>query len=334
MTKSMPRSVPRLGLGFAIALSTAIALTACGSSSSSSGNSSSSGSASTQTKSPPSTGASATGPGKGKPAITIGDKNFTEEYILGELYAQALRAKGYTVTVKKSIGSSEIIDKALTSGQIQMYPEYVGTILSVLAAKNNPPSSEAATYAAAKSFEGKRGFTLLAATPYYNANSLATLPAFAQKHHLTTISDLKKIGTFSYADTPENLTRLQGVAGLKKVYGLTKLKFVPLSIGLQYPALEKGNVQTADVFSTDAQLSQTKLTILTDDKHIFGFQNVAPVLSEKLLKAEGPAFAQILNAVSAKLTIPAIRTMNAAVDLNKDDPAAVAGTFLKANKLG
>ncbi|MGI8902672.1 MAG: glycine betaine ABC transporter substrate-binding protein [Solirubrobacteraceae bacterium] len=328
----MRKSRSTFVLGFLGALCAAVALAACGSSSSSSGSSSSS---TAPTKSPAGTGpSSATGPGKGKPAITIGDKNFTEEYILGELYAQALRGQGYSVTVKKSIGSSEIIDKALTSGQIQMYPEYVGTILSVLEGKNTPPASEAATYADAKRFETKRGFTLLSATPYYNVNSLATLPSFAQKSHLTTISDLKKVGAFSYADTPENLNRLQGVAGLKKVYGLTKLKFVPLSIGLQYPALEKGNVQTADVFSTDAQLSQTKLTILTDDKHIFGFQNVAPVVSEKALKAEGPAFAQTIDAVSAKLTIPAVRSMNAAADLNKEDPAAVATAFLKANKLG
>jgi osmoprotectant transport system substrate-binding protein len=317
------RSMARFSVGSAVALCVAVALAACGSSSSSSSTSSSAGGGAT----------SGSGPGKGKPAVTIGDKNFTEEFILGQLYAQALKAKGYDVTLKNNIGSSEIIDKALTSGQIQMYPDYVGTIVSVLAKQNTQPQSEAATYAAAKRFEQGRGFTLLDATPFFDTNAIAVKPAYGQKYALKSIGDLKKAGSFKYADTPENLNRLQGVAGLRKVYGLSKLKFVPLAIGLQYPALARGDVQAADVFSTDAQLTQTKLTLLTDDKHIFGFQNVAPVVSTKVLKAEGPAFAQTINAVSSKLTLPAIRTLNAAVAVNKDDPAAVAQKFLKANGL-
>ncbi|MEA2266806.1 MAG: osmoprotectant transport system substrate-binding protein, partial [Solirubrobacteraceae bacterium] len=135
----MNRSIASMGLAAVAALSAAVVVAGCGSSSSSS--SSSSGSA------------GAGGPGKGKPSITIGDKNFTEEYILGELYAQALRAKGYSVNLKSNIGSSEIIDKALTTNNIQMYPDYVGTILSVVAHQNNPPHSAATTYQTAKGFE-------------------------------------------------------------------------------------------------------------------------------------------------------------------------------------
>jgi osmoprotectant transport system substrate-binding protein len=272
-------------------------------------------------------------PGKGKPSITIGDKNFTEEYVLGELYAQALRAKGYNVNVKSNIGSSEITDKALTSGQIDMYPDYVGTILSVVAGQDNPPASAQATYAAAKRFEESRGLTLLDPTPFYNSNALAVMPDYAQKNGLKSIEDLGKVGGFSYADTPENLHRLQGVAGLKKVYGLDKLDFKPLAIGLQYKALTRGDVDTADVFTTDAQLTRTKLTILQDTKHIFGFQNVAPVVSRKTLAAEGPEFAKTLNAVSGKLTIEAMQAMNAAVDIDKKEPKDVASAFLEANGL-
>jgi|tagenome__1003787_1003787.scaffolds.fasta_scaffold20965731_2 osmoprotectant transport system substrate-binding protein len=272
-------------------------------------------------------------PGKGKPPITIGDKNFTEEFILGELYGQALKAKGYDVTIKSNIGSSEIIDKALTSGQIDMYPDYVGTILSVVAGRNNPPGSAQATYQAAKRFEESRDLTLLEPTPFFDSNAVAVLPSYAQQHGLKNVSDLAKVGSFTYADTPENLHRLQGVAGLRKVYKLDKLKFKPLSIGLQYTALKRGDVQTADVFTTDAQLTRTKLTLLTDDKHIFGFQNVAPVVSQKVLAEQGPAFAQTINAVSAKLTNEAMRAMNAAVDIDKKEPKEVAGAFLAANGL-
>jgi osmoprotectant transport system substrate-binding protein len=311
-----------LGL-IAVVVATAMAAAGCGGGDDSSGGGGSSSSGSS---------AAAGQPGTGKPPITIGDKNFTEEFILGELYAQALRAKGFTVTVKSNIGSSEIIDKALKSGQIDMYPDYVGTIVSVLAGED-PPASKEATYAVAKRFEEKDGFTLLDPTPFFNTNSVGVMPEFAQQNGLKTIEDLEKLDSFTYADTPENLNRLQGVRGLRQVYGLENLKFRPLAIGLQYNALKRGDVDTADVFSTDAQLTQTKLVLLEDTKHIFGFQNVAPVVSRKVLREQGPAFAQTINEVSAKLTVEAMRTMNAAVDIDKQQPKEVARQFLEANQL-
>jgi osmoprotectant transport system substrate-binding protein len=313
---------PKL-LALLVAVVAALAVAGCGGDDGGGGGSASSSGASQ---------AASDQPGKGKPPVTIGDKNFTEEFILGELYAQALRAKGFTVTVKSNIGSSEIIDKALRAGRIDMYPDYVGTIVSVLAGKD-PPQSAKATYDTAKAYEEAHGFTLLEPTPFFNTNAVAVLPEFAQKNGLKTIEDLEKVGSFTYADTPENLRRLQGGKGLREVYGLKNMRFKPLAIGLQYKALQRGDVDTADVFSTDAQLTRTKLTLLEDTKHIFGFQNVAPVVSKKVLAAQGPAFAQTINAVSAKLTVDAMRSMNAAVDIDKQQPKEVARQFLQANKL-
>lgn len=273
-------------------------------------------------------------PGKGKPAITLGDKNFTEQYILGELYAQALRAKGYTVNVKSNIGSSEITDKALTSGQIDMYPEYTGVITTVLAKLSDQPASAQDTYVKAQAFEQKRGFELLDKTPFFDADGLAVEPAYAKKYKLVDVGDLKNVpGKFKFGGPPENKTRYQGVVGMQKAYGLKNIDFKPLSIGLQYKALATGKIDVAAVFTTDAQLAGGKLTVLKDSKGIFGYQNVAPVVGRKMLTAEGPAFAQTLNAVSAKLTNEAMQTMNSAVDLDKQDPADVASTFLKANDL-
>jgi osmoprotectant transport system substrate-binding protein len=263
----------------------------------------------------------------------MGVKNFTEEYTLGDLYAQALQAKGFTVTLKANIGSSEVIDKALTSGQIDMYPEYTGVILSVIEGKNLTPVSAQDAYNMAKAFEESRGFTLLNPTPFFDADALATLAPFATKNHLSTIADLKNLKSFSLAGPPENRTRYEGVVGLKEAYGLNNINFVPLAIGLQYTALDKGTVDVATVFTTDGQLQSGHYTLLTDTKHIFGFQNVAPVVSKKLLTEEGPAFAQTLNAVSALLTNHVMQQLNAAVDIDKLDPAAVAAKFLKANGL-
>jgi osmoprotectant transport system substrate-binding protein len=272
-------------------------------------------------------------PGQGKPAVTMGAKNFTEQFVLGELYAQALRAKGYQVKLKSNIGSSEIIDKALTSGQIDLYPEYTGVIATELAGAKDQPKSEEATYAAAKKFEEGRGYAVLDRTPFFDADGLAVLPKYAQKYGLQAVGDLKKAGRFSYGAPPENRTRFQGLKGMKEAYGLDNVDFKPLAIGLQYPALDAGKIDVAAIFTTDAKLAGGKYTVLKDTKGIFGFQNVTPVVKKKVLDAEGPEFADTLNAVSAKLTNQAMQSMNAAVDIDKKKPADVAQAFLKANAL-
>ena len=287
-----------------------------------------------------SSGGSSTGqqssdqPGKGKPAVTMGAKNFTEQYILGELYAQALRAKGYNVTLKSNIGSSEITDKALTSGQLDLYPEYTGVILTELAGLKKRPSDPNDAYKEAKAFQEKRGFTLLEKTPFADSDALAVKPAYAKKYGLDSVDDLKKVsGDIKLGAPPEFRTRFSGVVGLEDEYGIKNIAFRPLSIGLQYRALDAGRVDTANVFTTDGQLQKGDYVVLKDPKFIFGFQNVAPVVSEKTLKAQGPEFAATLNAVSAKLTEEAMRRMNAAVDIDKRKPAAVAKAFLEANQL-
>jgi osmoprotectant transport system substrate-binding protein len=310
-------------------LALAVGLSACGSSSSSSSSSATSSSSSASTPAP-----AASGPGVGKPAVSIGDKNFAEENILGALYAQALEAKGFKVNLKDNVGSSEIIYKALTSGQIDMYPEYTGVLLSAVAGlTKNPPSASAAAQQA-KAFLEKRGITLLDTTPFYDSNALATLPPYAKEHQLASIADLKPLGSgLKLGGPPEFATRDEGLKGLVREYGV-KPTFVPIAIELSYKALESGQVNVQNVFSTDGQLLSGKYTVLTDPKHVFGFQNVAPVVKKSVLAAEGPAFEQTLNKVSSLLTLKAIQQMNAAVSIDKQSATSVAQQFLKANGLG
>jgi osmoprotectant transport system substrate-binding protein len=297
----------------------AVAVAACGSSSKSSSSSSSS---------------SGAQPGKGKPAFTLGDKNFTEEYILGQLYKQALEAKGYTINLKNNIGSSEITDKALTSGKIDGYPEYTGVIVQELAHQNNRPTSADETYTRAKAFEAKRGFVTLAKTPFFDADALAVKPPYAKKYGLKSTADLKKVPKFIYGAPPENKTRFQGVVGMKQAYGLNNFTFKPLTIGLQYQALDQGKIDVAAVFTTDGELiNKSKYVVLTDPKGIFGYQNVTPVINKKKLAALGPEFQTTMNSVSAKLTNEAMQKMNAAVSIDKQKPADVAKAFLQANGL-
>jgi osmoprotectant transport system substrate-binding protein len=316
-----------------LAAAAVTALAACGSSNSSSTSSSASSSASSSSSAAAPSSSSAALPGTGKPAVVLGDKNFTEEYILGSLYQEALEAQGYKVTLKGNIGSSEIIWKALKSGQIQGYPEYTGTLLSAIAGQTSPPKSAQDAYNQAKAYAEKNGFTLLDQTPFYDSDALGALKSYASKHGLTTISDLKKLGKgVKLGGAPEFATRTEGLVGLKQQYGIDPT-FVPLAIGLTYKALDDGQVQVSDVFTTDPPLTTGKYTLLTDPKKVFGFQNVAPVIKQSLLAAEGPAFAATLNKVSALLTLPAIQKMNAAVALDQQAPAAVAHQFLAANGL-
>src|ERR1700722_17271331 len=160
-------------------------------------------------------------PGTGKPAVVIGDKNFAEEYILGDLYADALKTEGYSVSLKANIGSSEITWNALLAGQIQLYPEYTGEILSTIAGYTNNPTSATAAYQQASAYAKKKGLTLLKPTPFYDSDALAVTAAYAKKYHLKTISDLKKLGSkVVLGGAPTFATRFEGLLGLKKDYGI------------------------------------------------------------------------------------------------------------------
>jgi len=267
-----------------------------------------------------------------KPTIVVGNKNFTEEFILGQLYGQALAAKGFPVKYAGSLGSSELADTAIKTGKINLLPEYTGVIVLDIA-KEKSPKTASATFAAAKKFEETRGLTVLNPTPFYDTDTFTVLTSTAKKYGLKTIGDMKKVGSFTYAGFPECQTRITCLLGLKQIYGLTKVKFVPLSSISVYTLLDEGKTTGGDGFSTDPQQLSGKYTVLTDTKHIFGFQNIAPVISQKTLTAGGALLKSTVNAVSSKLTLAAMRAMNKAVAIDKKTPTAVASAFLKANGL-
>jgi osmoprotectant transport system substrate-binding protein len=272
-------------------------------------------------------------PGKGKPAVKLGTKDFTEEFVLGELYKQALEAKGYTVNLKKNIGSTEIIDKALTSGQIDGYPEYLGVSVAVVARKDIIPKSDQQTYDLAKEFYEGRGQTISQQTPFFDVDAIATTKDFADKNSLKSVADLKKLDSFTVGARPEFKSRYQGLKGMQKVYGLTNAQFKQLALGIQYQALDKGDVDSANVFSTDAQLASGKYTVLDDPKGVFGYQHVAMVMDQKKNDALGPEFFATIDEVSKLLTNDAMISMNKAVATDKQPEAEVAKKFLEANNL-
>jgi osmoprotectant transport system substrate-binding protein len=269
-----------------------------------------------------------------KQPIRIGSKNFTEQAILGELYRQALEAKGFDVVHKSDIGSTEIIHRALRRGALDMYPEYVGVLLSEIAEERSRPRGAAAAYEVAKKYERKGGFTLLPQTPFSNPNALGVKPAFAKRHNLRTIADLKRLkGIVRIGALPEFRTRYEGLDGLRAVYGLRNLRVTAVESNERYTALDNGDVDIASVFKTEGQLAGNSYVVLEDPRGLFASGHVAPIVGDEVLQAHGPSLRTAVDAVTKALTTPEMRQMNAAVDLFKRQPAEVATEFLQANNL-
>jgi osmoprotectant transport system substrate-binding protein len=275
------------------------------------------------------------GPGAGKPPITFGTKNFPEQFLLGELYTQALRAKGFHVNLKSDVGATEIIYRALTLGTLDAYPEYTGILRTVIGGETTRATNAEQAYRQAREVAGHDGIGMLDRTPFADRDVLAVKPAFARKYHLRSIPDLAGVPrAVRVSGAPEFRTRLEGYLGLQQVYGLHNIVFRPRRIGTQYAALDAGTVDAADAFTTDGQLTSTdKYVVLRDPKNLFGFQNEAPLVRQKVLDVEGPAFADTLNAVSRVLTTRVMRQMNASVALRGQSPTVVADEFLRAHHL-
>jgi osmoprotectant transport system substrate-binding protein len=263
--------------------------------------------------------------------IIVGAKNFPEQYVLGQLYRQALIAKGFKVSYKENIGSTELADTALRSGQITLYPEYTGIMLSVTFKRKTLPKTAAATYKLAKQLYERRGQTLLRQTPFQDRDVIAVTRATAKRYGLKTLADLKKVPNLTIAGFPEWETRWTGP--IARQYGVRGFDFVPLAAISAYTLLDQGDVLAADVFTTDPQLLSGKYVQLRDPKNMFGFQHVAPVVDRDLLRENGARFAATLNAVSKLLTVKAMQAMNKAVGIDKKPAAKVADAFLRANKL-
>jgi osmoprotectant transport system substrate-binding protein len=268
------------------------------------------------------------------PPIRIGTKDFTEQFILGELYSQALKAKGFDVELKRDIGSSEIVHQALRNGALDMYPEYVGVLLSEVANVTMRPASPAAAYRLAKRYEERAGFTLLAPTPLSDSNALAVKPAFSRSRGVRSIADLRRLARPKIGATPEFRTRFEGLVGLRKLYGVRRARYTQLDDAQQrYRSLDSGAVDVALVFTTESQLAGRRYVVLSDPRHLFAMQHVAPVINRKTLRTHGAGLRAAIDAVSAKLTTSAMRRMNGAVDNDKRTPRAVAMQFLREQGL-
>ncbi len=280
------------------------------------------------------TTATVTLPGAGRPPVTIGDENTPEEFLLGQLYYQALKAQGFPVSLNQSIGPTQVIQQALATGQLAMYPEYLDTWNQDVAGLTHPYMSRTDAYAAGQGYAEAHGLKLLDPTPFSDTEGIAVTFDYAVENGLQSIGDLSKVASqLTLGGPPQFQQDPNGLPAIEADYGTTPAAFKPLEIGAQYQALDQGTVQAAVVSTTDPQLLSGSYPMLSDPANVFGWGNVVPVVSTRALDAEGPVFAATINRVSALLTLDAMRELNAAVVIDNQDPATVAQQFLQQHGL-
>jgi osmoprotectant transport system substrate-binding protein len=270
--------------------------------------------------------------------ITIGSFNFGESEILANMYKGVLEKAGFTVTMKAKLGNREVVEPALESGQVDLVPEYIGTSLEFLLKKDGKTAGEAsgdadATWNKLKTEYKTKNITVLDYSPAADQNAFVVTKATADTNNLKKTSDLAPVAASMVLGGPaECPERPFCQPGLEKTYGLKFKSFKSLDAGgpLTKSALDSGAIQVGLLFSSDGSIAAKGYVVLEDDKHLQTADNVVPVLRSD--KASDKAV-QELNKVSAALTSDKLAALNKQVDVDKADPAEVATTFLKDNKL-
>ncbi|TYB46898.1 ABC transporter substrate-binding protein [Actinomadura chibensis] len=271
--------------------------------------------------------------GGGGGTVIVGGANFPESNLLGELYAQALEAKGVKVTRKFNIGAREVYYDQVVKGGIGVMPEYNGALLTTSVNKDSEASTTDQINTELKA-KLPPAVEILNSSPAEDKDSVTVNPQTAAKYNLKSITDLGPVAKeLTIAGPSEFKTRQQGLVGLKKVYGLEFKKFQPFDAGAQatlVKLLTENKVQAADLFTTDPTIQEKKLVVLEDPKNVFSAQNVTPLVNKKAVNDTAKA---ALNAVSAKLTTQDLLDMMKRIAIDKDDQEKVAEEWLKKSGL-
>ena len=272
----------------------------------------------------------------GGPAITIGSKDFTEQYILGELYAKALEANGFNVEKKLNLGSEQIADKALQNGQIDMYPEYTGTALVATVDYEGDPAdlkTPEETYQKAKELYAQRdpADTMLTPAPFNNSYGIFVRKDVAEERDLETLADLAEASQdLTFVSYSQFQNRSDGYPNMQKNYPALDFGEIRIvnQLGLRYQGLQGGEGDVGVGFTTDGQLASDELVVMEDPKGIWPFYYPAPVVRSDVLE-QNPKMEEILNEVSASLDVEIMRELNGQVDLEQEDPEDVAAEHLE-----
>ena len=275
------------------------------------------------------TASGSSGGGGGGGSVVVGSADFPESELLAEIYAGALKAKGVDATTKPRIGSREIYLKALEDGSIQAIPEYTGA-LGFFYDKNFKETDPEKVYTAVEGLL-PADFAMLEKSAAEDNDSIVVTKETADSKKLTTIADLKATaGEMSLGAPPEFQKRPQGVPGLQSTYGVAFKSFRPLTGQGLVQALKNGQVDAANIFTTDPSIAENGFVSLEDTEKLFGSQNIVPLVAKDQAEQMAPA----LNAVSKALTTEVIAELLKQTVIDKKDAKDVAAQFLKDNNLG
>ncbi|HSI81233.1 MAG TPA: glycine betaine ABC transporter substrate-binding protein [Solirubrobacterales bacterium] len=273
-------------------------------------------------------------PDNGEVSLTIGSKNFTEQFILGEIYAQALEAAGYDVSTDLNLGSEQIALRALRDGEVDAYPEYTSTALTSFfeLAPEEVPSDAQQAYEETREDFADLGLQAFPPTPFSSANAVGLLTSTAEDLGVSSISDLEGVSQdLVLAGSPECRQRIDCLVGLEQNYGLEFRRFTPVDIGLRYEVLDQGDADLSILFTTDAQLSTDSetYTILEDDRAVLPAGNVLLIANQETVEAAGPDFGEVVERVQENLSLEVMQELNARVDVDQEDPADAARAYLE-----
>jgi len=276
-------------------------------------------------------GSASGGGGSSKGGVTIGTANFTENQVLGYLYAAVLQQAGVKVKVRPNLGTREIVIPALKSGDIDLLPEYQGALLNYLAPKDN--SAEPGTMQNALTLAMPGGLQVLPYGQAADSDCFVVTRETARKYGLTTLADLaKQNGKLVIGAAPEVKKRRVGAIGLKDVYGVEFKEFKSLDSDgpLVKGALKKGDVDVANLFTTDTDIAANDWVVLSDPKNLIPSQHIVPLIADR--KADDrvrKALARLGNV----LTTAQLTQLNSQVDNDKKDPEDVANAYAKQHGL-
>ena len=250
--------------------------------------------------------------------LVVGSKRFTESYILGEIVRLTLAGAGVPAEHKPGLGNTGILEQALASGAVDVYPEYTGTIVrELLHREGNPSLAELNTWLA------PRGLKAAVPLGFNNSYALALREADAERLGLRTISDLKglPVGTLILGLSHEFQARADGWPALRKAYSLTQQPGPSLDHGLAYEAIQAGQVDLIDIYATDAKVGRYQLRVLVDDLNFFPRYDA-------VLLMRAPVDARPLQVLEGRISGAAMIAMNAQVELDGLPYAEVARRFM------
>jgi len=260
-------------------------------------------------------------------SITIGSAAFPENEIIAEIYAQALEAGGVKVKKKLNIGAREAYIPALKNGEIDLLPEYSGNLLSYLDPKATATSEAEIEDALDEALPDN--LEVLDAAKAEDKDSLNVTPEFASENSVATIADLANVKDLTLGANPEFKERAYGIPGLEKVYGITGVKFVPISDSggpKTLKSLLDGDIDVADIYSTTPSILANKLVTLEDPENLIAAQQVIPLINDK--KASDKV-TKVLNDISAQLTTADLLDLNSKNQgADKTAPAELAKQWL------